>query len=79
MSHCLRPHQIINPHFNPKTTLGAKNLRVWRVVKHFHYELLRKSFRLTLLNYLEKYIGKSFKKVKSYIYKHYYRRIKHKR
>lgn len=31
MSHCLRPHQIINPHFDPKTTLGAKNLRVWRV------------------------------------------------
>lgn len=31
MSHCLRPHQIINPHFNPETTLGAKNLRVWRV------------------------------------------------
>ena len=31
MSHCLRPHQIINPHFNPNTTLGAKNLRVWRV------------------------------------------------
>lgn len=31
MSHCLRPHQVINPHFNPETTLGAKNLRVWRV------------------------------------------------
>ena len=31
MSHCLRPRQIINPHFNPNTTLGAKNLRVWRV------------------------------------------------
>lgn len=32
MSHCLRPRQIINPHFDPQTTLGAKNLRVWRVV-----------------------------------------------
>ena len=31
MSHCLRPHQIVNPHFNPKTALGAKNLRVWRI------------------------------------------------
>lgn len=31
MSHCLRPHHVINPHFDPKTTLGAKNLRVWRV------------------------------------------------
>ena len=31
MSHCLRPRQIINPHFNPKTALGAKNLRVWRI------------------------------------------------
>lgn len=34
MSHCLRPHQIINPHFNPNTTLGAKNLRVWRVANN---------------------------------------------
>ena len=34
MSHCLRPRQIINPHFNPKTTLGAKNLRVWRVANN---------------------------------------------
>lgn len=34
MSHCLRPHQVINPHFNPKTTLGAKNLRVWRVANN---------------------------------------------
>lgn len=34
MSHCLRPRQIINPHFNPTTTLGAKNLRVWRVANN---------------------------------------------
>ena len=34
MSHCLRPHEIVNPHFNPKTTLGAKNLRVWRVANN---------------------------------------------
>ena len=37
--------------------------------EHFHYELLRKSFQITLLNYMEAHIGKSFRKVKSFIYK----------
>ena len=60
-----------NPHIHMLISEGASgNFSVWRVVKHFHYELLRKSFRLTLLNYLEAHFGKSFKKVKSYIYKH---------
>ena len=48
---------------------GSGNFSPWRVVKHFHYELLRKSFRLTLLNYLEAHFGKSFKRIKSYFYK----------
>lgn len=34
MSHCLRPFQIVNPHYNPKTILGARNLRVWRVANN---------------------------------------------
>ena len=60
-----------NPHIHMLISEGASgNFSVWRVVKHFHYELLRKSFRLTLLNYLETHFGKSFKKVESYIYKH---------
>ena len=45
-----------NPHIHMLISEGASgNFSVWRVVKHFHYELLRKSFRLTLLNYLEKH------------------------
>jgi len=45
---------------------GSGNFSPWRVVKHFHYELLRKSFRLTLLNYLEAHFGKSFKMIRYY-------------
>ena len=41
----------------------------WRVVKHFNYTLLRKSFQTALLNEMEKHIGPSFKKTKALIYK----------
>lgn len=41
----------------------------WRVVKHFTYTLLRKSFQTALLNEMEKHIGPSFKKEKALIYK----------
>ena len=59
-----------NPHIHMLVSEGASgNLSPWRVVKHFHYELLRKSFQFTLLNYMEAHIGKSFRKVKSFIYK----------
>ena len=59
-----------NPHIHMLISEGGSgNFSPWRVVKHFHYELLRKSFRLTLLNYLEAHFGKSFKRIKSYIYK----------
>ena len=52
-----------NPHIHMLISEGGSgNFSVWRVVKHFHYELLRKSFRFSLLNYLEDHIGKSFKK-----------------
>lgn len=30
MSHCLRPRQIVNPHYNPKTDKGRRNLQLWR-------------------------------------------------
>ena len=59
-----------NPHIHVLLSEGGSgNISPWRVVKHFHYELLRKSFRMRLLNYMENTIGKSFKKVKAYIYK----------
>lgn len=41
----------------------------WRVVKHFNYTLLRKSFQTALLTLLESHIGPSFKKTKALIYR----------
>ena len=59
-----------NPHIHMLISEGGSgNFSPWRVVKHFHYELLRKSFQFTLLNYMEAHIGKSFRKAKSFIYK----------
>ena len=59
-----------NPHIHMLISEGGSgNFSPWRVVKHFHYELLRKSFQFTLLNYMEAHIGKSFRKTKSFIYK----------
>ena len=40
----------------------------WRVVKHFNYTLLRKSFQTVLFNELEHHIVPSFKKTKALIY-----------
>ena len=37
-----------NPHIHMLISEGGSgNFSVWRVVKHFHFELLRKSFRFT--------------------------------
>lgn len=59
-----------NPHIHVLLSEGGSgNISPWRVVKHFPYELLRKSFRMLLLNYMEDSIGKSFRKIKAYIYK----------
>lgn len=46
------------------------NFTPWRPFKHFNYFQLRNAFRTALLNELETAIGPSFKKMKSYIYKH---------
>jgi len=60
-----------NPHIHVLLSEGGSgNKTPWRYVKHFNYTLLRNSFRTALLNLMEKHIGSSFKKVKSYIYKH---------
>lgn len=60
-----------NPHIHVLLSEGAVgNNTVWRSVKHFNYTFLRNSFRTALLNRLEKRLGKSFKKMKAYIYKH---------
>lgn len=60
-----------NPHIHVLLSEGGVgNSTVWRPVKHFNYAFLRNSFRFSLLNHLENHIGSSFKKVKSYIYKH---------
>ena len=60
-----------NPHIHVLLSEGASgNNSVWRNVKHFNYAFLRNSFRMVLLNRLEKHLGASFKRVKAYIYKH---------
>jgi len=59
-----------NPHIHVLLAEGGVgNKTVWRKIKYFNYLLLRKSFQTALLNHMEKHIGKSFKKVKAYIYK----------
>ena len=59
-----------NPHIHCLITEGGfSDDGDWRIVKHFNYTLLRKSFQTALLNELEKRIGSSFKKTKALIYK----------
>ena len=60
-----------NPHIHCLISEGATgNLTPWRSFKHFNYLQLRNAFRTALLNEMETAIGPSFKKMKSYIYKH---------
>ena len=49
---------------------GFGNRSVWRNINHFNYNILRNAFRTVLLNRMEQIIGPSFKKTKSFIYKH---------
>lgn len=59
-----------NPHIHCLITEGGfADDGFWRVVKHFSYPLLRKSFQTALLNEMEKKIGPAFKKSKATIYK----------
>lgn len=59
-----------NPHIHCLITEGGfSDDGFWRVVTHFHYTLLRKSFQTALLDELEKQIGPSFKKIKALIYR----------
>lgn len=59
-----------NPHIHCLITEGGfSDGGFWRVVKHFNYTLLRKSFQTALLDELEKRIGPSFKKTKALIYR----------
>lgn len=59
-----------NPHIHCLITEGGfSDDGFWRVVKHFNYTLLRKSFQTALLNEMEKRIGSSFKKTKALIYR----------
>ena len=59
-----------NPHIHCLITEGGvSDDGFWRVVKHFNYTLLRKSFQTALLNELEKRIGPSFKITKALIYR----------
>ena len=55
-----------DPHIHYLITEGGfSDDGFWRVVKHFNYTLLRKSFQTALLNEMEKKIGPSFRKIKA--------------
>lgn len=59
-----------NPHIHCLITEGGfSDDGFWRVVKHFNYTFLRRSFQTALLNEMEKKIGPSFRKTKAAIYK----------
>ncbi|MCD8501662.1 MAG: transposase [Bacillaceae bacterium] len=59
-----------NPHIHCLVSEGgAGNITPWRHLKHFNYSFLRTAFRTALLNEMEAHIGKSFKIIKSSIYK----------
>ena len=59
-----------NPHIHVLISEGGiGNSSMWRRVTHFNFTFLRNAFRTVLLNLMQKHIGPSFKKVKSYIYK----------
>lgn len=59
-----------NPHIHCLISEGGcSDDGFWRVVKHFNYTLLRRSFQTALLNELELRIGPSFKKTKADIYR----------
>lgn len=59
-----------NPHIHCLISEGGfSDDGFWRVVKHFNYNLLRKSFQTALLNEMEHKIGPSFRKTKALIYR----------
>ena len=59
-----------NPHIHCLISEGGLGKSgIWRPKNHFNYTFLRNVFRTVLLNILEKHIGPSFKKQKSYCYK----------
>lgn len=59
-----------NPHIHCLITEGGySDEGFWRIVNHFNFTLLRKSFQTALLNEMEQRIGPSFKKVKAQIYR----------
>lgn len=58
-----------NPHIHSLISEGgAGNLTPWRIVRHFDYHFLRKSFRKVLLDRMTQHIGSSFHKIKNEMY-----------
>ena len=59
-----------NPHIHCLLTEGGfSDDGIWKIVKYFDYNYLRKAFQTALLNLMESRIGDSFKAIKSLIYK----------
>lgn len=58
-----------NPHIHALISEGgAGNYNPWRIVKHFDYHFLRKSFRKVLLDHMAHHISPSFMITKNDMY-----------
>lgn len=61
-----------NPHIHMIVTEGASGTKtIWRKVSHFPFNMLRKRWQATILDFLHKKLGDSFYKLKSYLFKKY--------
>jgi hypothetical protein len=61
-----------NPHIHMLITEGASgNKTVWRKIPHIPFTMLRKRWQTTLLDLLHRYLGDSFYKLKTSLFKTY--------
>jgi len=61
-----------NPHIHMLLTEGASGTKtVWRKISHIPFNMLRKRWQATLLHLLHQKLGKSFYKLKTYLFKAY--------
>lgn len=61
-----------NPHIHMLLTEGASGIKTpWRKISHIPFNMLRKRWQTTLLSMLHQYLGTSFYKLKSFLFKSY--------
>jgi hypothetical protein len=61
-----------NPHIHMVITEGASGTKnVWKRIFHFPFNMLRKRWQATILDFLHKNLGDSFYRLKSFLFKKY--------